>query len=1116
MLNVSNEYAQAILSDSRDMPYRVTINSETLDKTKVTSMQLNESVSGGNGLALGTANAAELTLTLREPELTNYNGMLVEPESGLVLPDGSTEWVPLGKFWVTKTTTSNNYKTVKLTCVDGMYHLSGDYNTALDYPAAIKAVVGEIVAQSGVEFIEPAVWPDVVVRVKPEKLTLRNALGYAAGCCGCNARFNREGKLEFVWYTDTGVTVELEQQYMDGLTKLHDKPLAVSFEVTGEKEKYECVVTYGENGRATATPSKGILEGDTVTVSVRPDNKYMLASISAVDAFGAPVALTEDAEGAGYTFIQPDSDVAVTVAFKPDNEGPFKLTVRSSGNGTINYAISDLGHEEGGNYFDADEEVLLFLYPSGGYAVSGFSTIPSGISVTQVGADAEGNPTYSFIMPDSDVSVTAHFREETTYTIERIVNSEGFSATPGYILLTNETTGGRSYHKGDIVSVNFARSAGYEFDHYESNVELTQIDESEFRFTMPAHNVSITAYFKEESDPNKVGKYSFLEHPSKALPPTSKPYWAVFYKHDKTVGPNARYYLVWFDSWSVSSGTIKMNGYYYCRGANNGRGYHHWDDSVWSGNGAANSTLSWAFCIGRNNEDYGLIASNLNLHANSTLIFQKCDTAIGTTQHDWCYAVGDVRDTDALSAYACPDTYSTPLPAANWMVLSGAQVYKPTEDGDYDQLVNLSGSYVVALYFDSVSVENVGQYFSNVECDYFKLTFPGGVTTVVLYESGGFGGSFTTEESCYIIVPDPYYRSQYNTAALREYTCGLMGANTDILGGGLGFYRNSTIICDCEPAASTFMFRAVRTIAPDPVTLTYTNPMIYEKMVPAIQGVVQGFTYTPARVKHRGNPAFQAGDIISCPDKDGVYHTILIQQQTLNFGGGMNSEVSCPGQTSEAASFSSASPVSTQIKEEVNKSYNELGHELGANNSAALAAIYQAMSSMKASLQAVIDSMGDDVHAATEEVTGIINRLSLAEKDIADLAGREISIEEDISYLENDVANVQAAISVLERDMGEAQVDIDAINTELDALNADVGALEARVAALEDDSDLGNLKRELAATDQQIAYCAEIFMLEVMVNGKEISAVVLPYDISELHTTRETLRAQIAELEASV
>ena len=239
MFSVSDKYLKTIIADSRDMPYRVTLaGSIKLDQSKVPSMTLTESASGSSSISIGTANSASLKLTLRDVDATEYNDILVEPESGLVLPDGTIEWIPLGKFWVTNSPTSDDYKTVTLTCADGMYHLTGDFETELEYPTTLKAFVNELNSKTGVEFVGIDSLPNVIIRRKPEKMTYREAYGYAAGCCGKNARFNREGKMEFFWYSDTGITIERETQYLNGMTRLNDKPLNVTFEVTGNQETY--------------------------------------------------------------------------------------------------------------------------------------------------------------------------------------------------------------------------------------------------------------------------------------------------------------------------------------------------------------------------------------------------------------------------------------------------------------------------------------------------------------------------------------------------------------------------------------------------------------------------------------------------------------------------------------------------------------------------------------------------------------------------------------------------------------------------------------------------------------------------------------------------------------
>lgn len=780
MLSVSEAYSQAIKADTRRTFHRVTLaGSIILDQSSVTKMTFNESVGSNTGVALGTSNSASLQLVLKNPAVIDYTEMLVEPESGIELPDGTIEWLPLGKFWVTDSSTSNDYKTVNLACADGMYFMSGDYVSTLTYPALVRDVVHEIAEQSGVELVDLEEWPEIYIRKKPEKLTHRNAIGYVAGCCGRNAKFNRYGKLELVWYKDTGITIEREQQYLDGFTRLNDQPLDVGFEIKGEDEKYKVTIVSDNNGSVIATPGTNVLEGDTVTLGIVPFYNYELAVISANTSNGESVSLWRNADGDEYTFVQPDSDVTVTVTF----------------------------------------------------------------------------------------------REKGT---------------------------------GDGVIIN----------------------------------------------PAVGGEYSFLQHPSFASPPTNKPYWAIFYKHSTDVGANAKYYLVWFDSWTISSSTylsgdkrgyyLDIDGYYYCRGANNGRAQHYWDDEVWQGNGTSGETISWRMGVGRWCDGYGLLASNISLYNGDTLIFENNETEIGTVQTSFLVNNVDVREKGAFSLYACPDTYSTPLPGQYWMLTNRARVYKTDTDGSYTSLYTGS-SEIYALFFDGCVIADIGKYYDFHEGNYFKITFSKlTVASYLGYDEFYTAGVTTINEECYIIISDPDYSSDYESGGGLEYPIGLYATNLS----SSYFYNNSPMVCDCVSGANEPTTFAMRRSVGATVTMEYTNPLITSKMVDGITALVQGVSYTPSKVKHRGNPALEAGDIVTVPDRDGNYHTVLIMQQTMVFGGGMNATITCPGQTEKKTNFSSTGALTAQIKQIVQEETSNKKRESDAYNSLVVSSMSRAMSSI--------------------------------------------------------------------------------------------------------------------------------------------------------------------------
>lgn len=1085
MYSVSKEYSKAITADTREMPYRVTLaGTIVLNQSKIPSMILTESASGSSGISIGTANSASLKLTLRDAETIDYSNILVEPESGLVLPNGNIEWVPLGKFWVTNSSTSNDYKTVTLTCADGMYHLTDEYESKLTYPTTVKAVVNEIVAKAGVNFVGFDSLPDVIIRKKPEKLTLREAIGYAAGCCGKNARFNRQGNLEFFWYEDTKKVIQRRTQYLNGMTKLNDKPLEVVFEVIGKQEIYTVNVISDGNGGVTATPGQNVLEGDTVTLSVNPFSGYELATITAVTDNGITLTLYKNANG-GYTFVQPDSNVTVTASFRKVDATSFALTVRAFDGGGIRTSITSC--KEG-------VKPIVYIKAEEGYELDSFVTTPASVSLTRLGTNADKETLYEFTMPKSDVTINAYFKEiKATYCLRNLVNTEGFTTTPGYIDARNLTTGEYKFSEGDIVEVNFICVTGYAFDRFESTVGMVQIDTNKYQFTMPASDVPITAYFKYAEDESKDGKYSWLDYPLTNKPPTDKPYWAVFYKYDATKPTCQRFYLIWFDSWSTTgfdvdgygkrTYNIRFDGYYYCGSKNTGHQPHAWNTSSWSGNGALGSTLEWDSIIGsawaanpRYSSNYCLLASNTHLYHNSNLLFQTCANAIKYTITDYRVDGEDVREQGALGYYKCPETFGTPAPASNWMILNSQScLLMEVDDGEYTGYgAAWSGLYVV--WFDSISVENIGAVFDNSDEEFFVATVTNGHYARLCEKSGTWGTLWDITDNQVIGLRNPAISEEHISGMLGGYYFnGVLASSCNIIANGSAFlrYKNNCKICDCAIAAgeevSTFSLR--RTVRSDAIVIdleeitsttdgdtiiidshlvfaskdndvicvevaqkpsgaetvkvSYSNPMLYEKSVESVSNLVQGITYTPSRVKHRGNPALQAGDIVTVPDKDGIYHTVLIMQQTMTFGGGMNSEIVSPGQTERQASFSANGPITAQIKNEVKQSNVELEHRLSTSNSLVFAALQRSIGTTEAEIKSVVEWQTEK--AATKADI----------QQLADEHGAKIALVVGQNGIVNEDGAVQGSV-VIEAINGESTAKISADRLDIEGKTLDI------------------------------------------------------------------------------
>ena len=103
--------------------------------------------------------------------------------------------------------------------------------------------------------------------------------------------------------------------------------------------------------------------------------------------------------------------------------------------------------------------------------------------------------------------------------------------------------------------------------------------------------------------------------------------------------------------------------------------------------------------------------------------------------------------------------------------------------------------------------------------------------------------------------------------------------------------------------------------------ISFENPYITDAMADKVYADFLDLTYTPCQVKWRGNPAVQAGDIVSVPDKDGIYHKVLVMSQSVKIGGGLNSTIDCKGKSDTKSSFSNSFETTAQKFE---RKYKEL------------------------------------------------------------------------------------------------------------------------------------------------------------------------------------------------
>lgn len=118
--------------------------------------------------------------------------------------------------------------------------------------------------------------------------------------------------------------------------------------------------------------------------------------------------------------------------------------------------------------------------------------------------------------------------------------------------------------------------------------------------------------------------------------------------------------------------------------------------------------------------------------------------------------------------------------------------------------------------------------------------------------------------------------------------------------------------------------------------ITFANPYMTQERLESLFEKINGFTYTPATLKWRGDPSLEVCDILHVQESTKDMSQILIMEHTLSFDGGMSSTIESNGQN-EKEVVMSKSPTEIKLKKFYNtliESYKQttekiLGHDGG-------------------------------------------------------------------------------------------------------------------------------------------------------------------------------------------
>ena len=266
--------------------------------------------------------------------------------------------------------------------------------------------------------------------------------------------------------------------------------------VTGEiePEKYTITVAEGiEHG--TVVPDKTeAAAGETVTLTVTPAEGYELETLTVMNGETA-VEVTNN------TFVMPAGDVTITATFK-ESIVNYNLTwsVTPAEGGTVEIKAGETVLTTSPAQVAAGTHITITPSPAQGYEVESVKvngtpllTIDDDETGGEFGAPAlkdfpggisAGFGTYGFDMAE-DAEVVVTFKK-TEYTIT-VTEPQNGTVVP------NATTA----NMGDEITLTITPATGYEIDEVtvmagEDEVEL----DSDYKFTMPASDVTVTVTFK--------------------------------------------------------------------------------------------------------------------------------------------------------------------------------------------------------------------------------------------------------------------------------------------------------------------------------------------------------------------------------------------------------------------------------------------------------------------------------------------------------------------------------------------------------------------------------------------------------------------------------------------
>lgn len=206
---------------------------------------------------------------------------------------------------------------------------------------------------------------------------------------------------------------------------------------------YKVNVLNPENGgKITLQEDREYYQNEEVVLNVQENEGYKLKEIQVIDKDGNRIDVNDN-----NTFIMPASEVTITPIFKKLNNKI--IVVSKDETEDVKFEIADITEVEEGTL------VKMYLTAVLGYEIENIEIVDA--DNNQIDYTETGTNEYTFIMPDSDVTITPNYRAITNNEDDKekedekedekvgIVETIKTEVTNLYEHLTNPSTGDRTF-----------------------------------------------------------------------------------------------------------------------------------------------------------------------------------------------------------------------------------------------------------------------------------------------------------------------------------------------------------------------------------------------------------------------------------------------------------------------------------------------------------------------------------------------------------------------------------------------------------------------------------------------------------------------------------------------